>query len=299
MLRVGGGLPPEEDFGYMSLRALAPTTFTFTIPSGLSTGDCTSISYSIDYGETWVTTSNVANQQVVITTPVVAKGEYVLWKGTASRISTSANVYSNISSDAAFTAAGNVLSLLHGDNYATATSISAWNALNGLLMNSKVKSAENLRFPATSMQPGAYISFFNNCTLLEMPPKVFPKNAQSAFQNLFYGCSNLKVSPEFPDTTVYQNTFNGAFRGCTSLEIGPTLPALTLVNSCYGQMFYNCSKLKYIKMMATDISAGWCLNNWVTGVASSGTFVMNSAAEWTTTGNSGIPTGWTVVKVDS
>ena len=35
-------------------------------------------------------------------------------------------------------------------------------------------------------------------------------------------------------------------------------------------------------------------NNWVNGVASTGTFVKNSAATWDVTGTNGIPTGWTV-----
>ena len=36
-------------------------------------------------------------------------------------------------------------------------------------------------------------------------------------------------------------------------------------------------------------------NNWVNGVASSGTFVKNKDATWNVTGINGIPTGWTVV----
>ena len=34
--------------------------------------------------------------------------------------------------------------------------------------------------------------------------------------------------------------------------------------------------------------------NWVDGVASTGTFVKNSAATWNVTGVYGIPSGWTV-----
>ena len=48
-------------------------------------------------------------------------------------------------------------------------------------------------------------------------------------------------------------------------------------------------------MLATDISAGSCLNNWVYNVASSGTFVKNPAMNSLPTGTSGIPSGWTVV----
>ena len=54
-------------------------------------------------------------------------------------------------------------------------------------------------------------------------------------------------------------------------------------------------------MLATDISAYYCLKNWVSGVASSGTFtkaaslVQGSEAGQIPTGTSGIPEGWTVV----
>ena len=48
-------------------------------------------------------------------------------------------------------------------------------------------------------------------------------------------------------------------------------------------------------MLATDISASSCLSNWVNGVASTGTFVKNPAMTSLTTGQSGIPSGWTVI----
>ena len=47
-------------------------------------------------------------------------------------------------------------------------------------------------------------------------------------------------------------------------------------------------------MLATDISALDCLSNWVKNVAATGTFVKNSAATWTRTGTSGVPSGWTI-----
>jgi hypothetical protein len=48
-------------------------------------------------------------------------------------------------------------------------------------------------------------------------------------------------------------------------------------------------------MMATDISANGCLTDWMKGVSATGTFT--KAAEMTSLpeGNSGIPSGWTVV----
>lgn len=84
------------------------------------------------------------------------------------------------------------------------------------------------------------------------------------------------------------------FNGCTLLTTAPALPAETLVAECYYEMFEDCTNLSSITMLATDISASNCLYNWVDGVSSSGTFYKNSEATWTTTGASGIPTGWTV-----
>jgi hypothetical protein len=84
------------------------------------------------------------------------------------------------------------------------------------------------------------------------------------------------------------------FYSCTSLTTAPELPATTLTNYCYYGMFFNCSNLKYIKMLATNISASNCLNNWVSNVSGTGTFVKNPAMTSLPSGASGIPSGWKV-----
>jgi hypothetical protein len=48
-------------------------------------------------------------------------------------------------------------------------------------------------------------------------------------------------------------------------------------------------------MLATDISANNCLYDWVSYVASSGTFVKSAAMTTLPSGLNGIPNGWTVV----
>jgi hypothetical protein len=60
-------------------------------------------------------------------------------------------------------------------------------------------------------------------------------------------------------------------------------------------MFMGCSNLNKITMLAINISAVNCLVNWMSGVASSGTFVKNSNMTSLSSGTSGIPDGWTVV----
>ena len=84
------------------------------------------------------------------------------------------------------------------------------------------------------------------------------------------------------------------FQGCTSLVNAPALPATTLATYCYRQMFYNCTSLNRITCLATNISASYCTSNWVSGVASSGTFTKAANMTSWTTGVNGIPSGWTV-----
>ena len=57
-------------------------------------------------------------------------------------------------------------------------------------------------------------------------------------------------------------------------------------------MFDGCSSLNTIKIAYTGSFSTTYFNNWVNGVAASGTFYYNGSD--TTTGVSAIPTGWTV-----
>jgi hypothetical protein len=101
-------------------------------------------------------------------------------------------------------------------------------------------------------------------------------------------------APELPATALTNWCYFSMFYGCTSLTTAPELPATTLAQSCYSDMFYGCTSLNYIKAMFTTTPSSSYTNNWVSGVSTTGTFVKNSAATWTTTGNNGVPRGWTV-----
>ena len=114
---------------------------------------------------------------------------------------------------------------------------------------------------------------------------------------MFYGCTGLTQAPELPATTLAEYCYSYMFQKCTSLTQAPELPAATLVKYCYTYMFNGCKNLNYIKMLATDISASRCLFNWVSSVSSLGTFVKSKDATWSVTGQSGIPSGWTVETV--
>lgn len=99
--------------------------------------------------------------------------------------------------------------------------------------------------------------------------------------------SNLML----PATTLSDSCYRNMFIGCYNLTTAPVLPATTLVNKCYERMFQNCTSLNYIKCLATSLSG---TSYWVLNVAATGTFVTPSTTSWST-GNSGIPSGWTRV----
>ena len=59
------------------------------------------------------------------------------------------------------------------------------------------------------------------------------------------------------------------FYGCTSLTEAPELKATKLVDNCYAAMFYGCSALSSVKMLATNVEANQCLDDWLTNAGTS------------------------------
>ena len=151
--------------------------------------------------------------------------------------------------------------------------------------------------PATTLAGGCYQGMFWSCTSLTTAPELPATTlAKSCYQGMFGSCTSLTSVPELPATTLTEACYSQMFQNCTSLTTAPDLPATTLETQCYAQMFSGCTSLNYIKMLATNISAMFCLTNWVTNVSSTGTFV-KSAGMNIPSGTSGIPSGWTVQEV--
>ena len=179
--------------------------------------------------------------------------------------------------------------------------------LNGLFARTKVTdndlrnilpinpTTNNYYLPVNTLADNCYYQMFHYCTSLTTAPELPATTlAQNCYENMFSGCTSLTTAPELPATTLADSCYYGMFSGCTSLTTAPELPATTLTNSCYTVMFSGCSNLNYIKAMFTTKPSIPYTTNWVSGVASTGTFVKNSAATWNVTGNHGVPYGWTV-----
>ena len=233
---------------------------TFEIISGGTIGRTNysgvTIEYSMDCGATW----NMFSEDITVN-----DGDMVQFASTGKPV-----IVTFLSSGAVFNVCGNINSLLDKTNYDEIYDLTPYgtNVFAALFRgNTGVISAENLVLQATVTLEGAYQGMFQNCTNLAMAPSVLP-SAEAHYSNMFRECINLETSPVICATTIGHNACIGMFSGCTNLN--------------------------HITCLATDISTQTPTLGWVAGVASTGTFVKAAGATWSR-GNSGIPTGWTVV----
>lgn len=169
---------------------------------------------------------------------------------------------------------GNIMSLLYGSNFTgneTTFPTDSHHTFERIFMNNtSLQSADKLLLPATTMA--------NNC-----------------YEGMFWFATALTSTPKIPQCTGANYCFSSMFRetSITSFE----LPIFTKESGQQAHcqyMFYNCSLLNYIKCLMT--STNFSYSNWLQNVSATGTFVKAAGVKWPT-GNSGIPSGWTVVEV--
>ena len=170
---------------------------------------------------------------------------------------------------------GNIMSLI--DGVGDALEIPNDYCFSTLFRNSAIKTVSSDFLPATTLK-------------------------SSCYRDLFSGCQNLTQAPDLPATTLADGCYNGMFYNCALLTTAPELPAKVLLDGCYGYMFTYCYLLNYVKCLAVegtfngDGTVPSALDNWLGGVASTGTFEKISGVSYEAGGN-GIPEGWTVKEI--
>ena len=148
--------------------------------------------------------------------------------------------------------------------------------------------------PATSLEGSCYYGMFSGCTSLTTAPQLSATSlANNCYYDMFSDCTALTTAPDLPATTLANYCYYRMFLNCRSLTTAPYLPAETLVDYCYRYMFSSCISLNHIECNARYGISSNNLYNWTYNVSSSGTFVKNANATWST-GVDGIPSGWTV-----
>ena len=177
-----------------------------------------------------------------------------------------------------------------------ATELKAYCYQNMFSGCTNLKSAPTLA--AMKMLDYCYSNMFKDCTSLTTAPALPATTlAFNCYMGMFSGCTKLESAPELPATGMYRECYKDMFKDCTSLTTAPELPATAMINQCYYGMFSGCTNLNHVKVAFTKWtdSSTYIPENWLNGVASTGTFVCPDALDKSKTGASYIPEGWTPV----
>ena len=153
--------------------------------------------------------------------------------------------------------------------------------------------------PATTLAASCYWSMFEGCTALTSAPSLPATTMEtSCYRSMFSGCTSLTSAPALQATTLSSYCYSGMFSGCTSLTSAPALPAKEMKDYCYQNLFRGCTSLNNVIVCANDNSAENCTQYWLRNVAATGTFYNYGTATYTIDSDSGIPVGWTEVKLE-
>ena len=267
---VPTGWIAEKDYSeqYLTFVPLESGTFTFHVDARANNFDQVTVAYRTRNGNSWsswtsASKANDSESDINLTTPTLSAGQLVQWRGNIEY--TSVKNYgqpfvgdmSYFESTGTFNVCGRLASLTWGDNY-----------LNN---NTLYDSGQNNSFPCLF----APSYNFSSGSYTGTGAQVVNAKDLVMFDNVRQGC------------------YGYMFAGCTTLLTAPDLLTPTLTSYCYINMFDGCTNLTNIKMIATSVSETGCLTNWVRNVAASGTFTKHPDTTLST-GNSGIPSGWTV-----
>ena len=275
------------------------------------------VEYSTD-GTTWITYTSETP------IPLANVGDKVSFRGQNAAYRGSSGTGSNFSCTGNCYVYGNVMSLIYSTGFATNNELTAPRALSCLFWNNEniySHTSKELVLPACTLTNRCYTSMFENCSHLTSAPALpateMAENCYSAmfanctsltttpalpattlavncYGTMFKGCTNLTAAPDLPATTLFSSCYSSMFEGCTNLTAAPELPAPTLTSFCYNNMFKDCEKLNKVTCLATSgINNMQSTNQWLAGVASTGTFYKPTSVDWGTPGSSTIPEGWT------
>lgn len=197
---------------------------------------------------------------------------------------------------------GNMMSLIDEDGFATNTTLTEPFTFFHLFQTSDYEPDNNILnhpskdivLPATTLTPYCYDGLFADAPNITRAPELPATTlAEWCYSEMFSGTA-ITTAPALPATTLAESCYSDMFMNCTNLTTAPDLPAATLFLGCYSSMFGGCTSLNYVKCLATDISADYSTSGWMYNVAPTGTFVKAAGMTGWTTGEDGIPEGWTV-----
>ena len=122
----------------------------------------------------------------------VSKGDRVRFRGNNTRYATGIFSYNNFTTTCKFNVIGNIMSLIAGDSFASASSLSATYTFERLFYQcSGLLSAEKMVLGATTLMNYCYEGLFYNCSSLNKAPDLPAKTmADFCYRYMFFGCKS-------------------------------------------------------------------------------------------------------------
>ena len=192
----------------------------------------------------------------------VSKGDVVRFRGNNTRYATGNFSYNNFTSTCQFNVKGNIMSLVAGDNFESATLSSTYVFDRLFYQCFDLVSAEKLVLPASGLTNNCFEGLFYNCISLKKGPDLPAKAlADYCYRNMFFGCSSLESAPKLPATSLAKYCYSMMFCLCSSLKSAPALPATTMANYCYSNMFQSCTSLTTAPELPATTLAAYCYSN--------------------------------------
>ena len=260
---------------------------------------------SYDNGQTWWPMS--AKNDGTVRLGRLNTGDKLIFSGNNVKMANSWDKYSCFNGTKQFSANGNAMSLLNGDNYTTNSEFSndsgsTYNLCSIFKGSDKIVDAKNLSLPATICTEGCYNGMFRDCPSLKTAPKLPSLNISfGCYSSMFESCINLEEAPELPATTLATQCYLRMF--CMNRDSKVTTPKMTkspvllasyIDSESYKDMFRGNGNLNEITCLATSRLNTGSTNSWVLNISSSGTFKKDANATFWGTGINNIPNGWTV-----
>lgn len=300
---------------YLSFKVVSGGSMSYRSyhsPSSTTPFSARTIQYSVNGGFWNSATVSTANGSTFIGPQSLNPGDVIRLKSTAYAENTP--LIFGFVGTAKCELYGNILSLVYGDSFASYTTMPNIDYIfqhifcnanfypdspyweQGPESASTIVSAVRLALPLNTTYH-CYDSMFYGQTLLRDAPALPSMTLTDyCYSTMFTSCKSLIVPPELPATTLAQGCYSAMFTECISMTTAPTLPASELVHGCYMLMFSYCTSLNYVKCLASSIAQGASITTgaWLRDVSATGTFIKTPNASIWTSGESGIPTGWTV-----
>ena len=215
------------------------------------------IEYSVN-GRNWTKLTSTTNGA----TFNVSTGDVVRFRGNNARYATGSFTYNRFTSTCKFNVKGNIMSLVAGDNFESASLSSTYVFDRLFFQCSNLISAENMVLPGSGLTNYCLEGLFYNCTSLKKGPDLPAKiMADYCYRNMFFGCASLESAPKLPATTLAKYCYSMMFCLCSSLKSAPALPATTMVTYCYSNMFQGCSSLTTAPELPATTLASYCYAN--------------------------------------